>query len=274
MRKFCMLRVSIILAVLSVLSASRMLAESTLPFRGEVNSSKINLRQDSTVSAPIICTLNKGTRVEVVLESYDWYKIKLPKSAPSFVRSDLAECINSESEDFPVTAHDACNRAKILKDNVNVRLAPSESAYIVGRVNKDDVVNILKATQGWYKIEPVPNSFGWVHKRFISKATEEQKIEIVKIQEIKEEVHQKAPAAETVKSGSVSLTGIIRPYGKIFKRKATHKLITADNRVFLLKGDKKILDALNYRKVKVSGNIIDSQSKYPILEYNILETVN
>src|SRR4030042_6662271 len=195
MRKTCMLRIIIIQAAFLLLSASILLAESTLLFRGEVNSDKINLRQDSTVSAPIICTLAKCTRVDVVLESYDWYKIKLPKQAPSFLRKDLAECINYESGDFPVAAHDACDRAKILKDNVNVRIAPSESSYIVARVNKEDVVNILKVAQGWYKIEPVANSFGWIHKRFISKATkEEKKIEIVKIQEIRQEARKKAPA--------------------------------------------------------------------------------
>jgi hypothetical protein len=58
-------------------------------------------------------------------------------------------------------------------------------------------------------------------------------------------------------------------------RKATHKLITADQKTYFLKGNRKGLDSLNYRKVKVSGKIINPEnSRYPIIETDVIEVLN
>ncbi len=71
------------------------------------------------------------------------------------------------------------------------------------------------------------------------------------------------------------IEGIIKPYGIVFKRPATHKLITSDNKIFLLKGNKKSLDQLNYHRVKVIGKVTgpDSQ-KYPIIEIEKIEELD
>jgi uncharacterized protein YgiM (DUF1202 family) len=254
-------------------------AQESFPFRGEVNANKINVRIDSTVSSQIICTLDSGARVDVVWEFYDWYKIRLPKFSPCFVKKDLTACINYKQADATRSTQlyspsEQCRSAKILKDNVNVRLSPSESSPIIGEVHKNEVVNILKESQGWYRIEPVLNSFGWINKRFISKASEEKKIETAELQEAKQET-QNEPDSEALKQALVTLTGTVNPYGKIFKRQATHKLLTQDQRIFLLKGDKKSLDALNYHKVRVTGSIINSaRQKYPIVEVKKIEVIN
>ncbi|MBM3246813.1 MAG: hypothetical protein FJZ13_05780 [Candidatus Omnitrophica bacterium] len=124
---------------------------------GKINANNINIRSDSTVSATTICKMNAGDDVEVVRETYDWYKIKLPASAPAFIKRDFAISIDEKT-------------ARVLKDNVNIRLRPDEASPILGRVNKNERVAILKDNNGWYKIEPTGNSFGWVHKKFVNLA--------------------------------------------------------------------------------------------------------
>jgi hypothetical protein len=115
----------------------------------------------------------------------------------------------------------------------------------------------------------VNNSFGWIHKKFVDKIGPlKKKIEDVQsMPDIKKEerlISEKPTLENNI------LTGIIKPYGKVLGRKATHKLITEDNRVFLLKGNKESLDNLNYHRVKITGKLIGAQ-KYPIVEVMKIE---
>jgi hypothetical protein len=69
--------------------------------------------------------------------------------------------------------------------------------------------------------------------------------------------------------------GKINPYGIVLWRKATHKLITSENKIYFLKGERKSLDSLNYHKVKVTGKLISlPSSKYPIIQIDIIEALN
>ena len=233
--------------------------EAAEPFQGEVNADNINVRTDATVNSAIICTVNKNEAVEVITELYDWYKIRLPQKAPAYIKQDLVACI-----DAAPLAETECKNAKVLKDRVNIRLGPSESAAIIGAANKNDTVNIIEGKGGWYKIEPLQTSFGWINKRFITKV-------VPPAPAPKNDI----PVPPPEPPDTITLSGVIKPYGKVIKRIATHKLITQDNRIFLLKGDKKSLDALNYQKVKVVGKILDlPRQKYPVIEIRALEEAN
>jgi uncharacterized protein YgiM (DUF1202 family) len=139
-------------------------AQAASLFQGEVNADNINVRSDATVGSEIIYTLNKNERVDVVLELYEWYKIKLPKNAPSYIKKSLVDCIAVLS-----TTEKQCKNARVLKNRVNIRLHPNESSTIIGTVDENEIVNILKDEGGWYRIDPVQNSFGWINKKFVNK---------------------------------------------------------------------------------------------------------
>lgn len=233
-------------------------------FQGEVNADNINIRSDSTLSALVICTVKKGERLEVTLELYDWYKIRLPKNSPSYVKKGLAECFNFAQNSK------TCLNAKILKDRVNVRLKSSESSPIIGKVNKDEVVNVLEDRGNWLKIEPVANSSGWIHKKFINKVSAQEE-SVKPSPPIETTTHSKG---ETSNKG-ITVEGIIKPYGKIINRIATHKLITSDNKVYLLRGNRQGLDALNYHRVRIEGRLVDAKKeKRPVIEIRILASVD
>lgn len=149
-------------------------AQELFPFQGEVNTNNINIRVDSTSASEVICTLNKNSKVEVLIELYNWYKIRLPKNAPCYIKKNMTDCINYKINDRPnplpeATTKKECQNAKIIKDRVNIRLKPNESSPILGIANKNETVNIITEKGEWYKIEPVQNSFGWAHKKFINK---------------------------------------------------------------------------------------------------------
>jgi len=230
-------------------------------FVGQINSDNINVRADATVGSAIVCTLSKGETVEIISEVYDWYKIRLPKKAPSYVKGNLVECINTNT----VSSSPSCISAKVIKNRINIRLGPSESTWILGKADRSTVVNILSEEGAWYKIQPIHNSYAWVNKKFISKdfAPEVKEADPVK------------PVGKQEPTDQLIIEGTVSPYGIVLWRKATHKLITADNKTYFLKGNRKSLDRLNYQKVRVTGKLISpAESIHPIIEINIIEALN
>ena len=228
------------LAIILLLLASPFpcAAENYL-FRAEITADNINVRTDSTVSSEVICQVQKGDVVEVVSSRYDWYKIRLPNQAPSYIRKDMVKILEDEN-------------AVVIKDKVNVRSKPDISSAILGKLNKGAQISVLEEAQDWYKIEPVNASFGWLNKNFASRIDEENT----------------APAQTPL-----VLTGLLR--AKTFTRAATHKLIGDDGTVYLLKADKQTLDTHNRRRVKITGTVVDpTRIKYPLIEVKTIEALD
>ncbi len=220
-----------------------------VPFAGVVNSDNINVRADATVGSAIICTLSKSAKIEVVSEMYGWYKIRLPDSAPSYVKKSFLECDVK------------CVSAKVTHEHVNIRSGPGESYWIVGSLNKDTIVNVLGESQGWYRIVPAHESYGWISNKFVSHPNDLLKPSVI--------------TADQATNNPFVLEGIVQPYGIVLWRKATHKLLTLDKGVYLLKGNKKGLDALIGRKVRVSGKLFGpAGSPNPIMEVSKVEALN
>jgi SH3-like domain-containing protein len=236
-------------------------------FCGSINAFDINVRADSTLNSEIVCILNKGDRVTVVKEFFEWYRIRLPKSAPSYVSVNLLECL-PEDTGAPVQTpiplkEKPCRSARVLGDNVNIRLKPEGGARILGKLNRNTIVNVSGQENSWYKIEPVENSYAWVHKKFVNKCPSENNPQTNK------------PLRPVIDSSNFTTEGVILPYGKIFQRTATHKLLATDGRTLLLKGNKPGLDALNHRKVRVSGRVLSgTKEKYPVIEISSMEAIN
>jgi uncharacterized protein YgiM (DUF1202 family) len=223
-------------------------AADFIPFKGRINAEDINIRSDSTVSSAVIVTLAKGEEVEVVGQLYDWYKVRLPKTSPSYIFKDLTE---------PLTE----NTVVVSGEDVNVRLAPRESAPVLGRTNRGEVLTVLGAQGDWLRIKPINNSFGWVHKMFVSRSFLKDRQQI-----------NKASQPAILARDEVSLKGMVRPYGKVIGRTATHKLTTGDYKIYLLQGDPAALAALNYRRARIIGRILEGRKdKYPVVEIHKLE---
>lgn len=243
---------------------STVLAATFTVFSGQVNADKINVRVDATVGSAVACSLEKGALVEVVAEAYDWYKIRLPKEAAAYVKKDLVECINLEPTSATANIPAKCLNAKVIKDRINVRQGPSETTWILGKADKLTVINILGQDGDWYKIQPIYQSYGWVNKKFVNKEILLPKKETLSL-----------PVKDVEPIKQLILEGTISPYGIVLWRKATHKLITPDNKIYLLKGNRKGLDSLNHQKVKVTGKLITPpESNHPVVEIDIIEALN
>lgn len=229
--------------------------EETVLFQGEVNSNGINIRADATVTSEIICNLDRAQKIDVISEVYDWYKIRLPKTGPSYIHKGLV-ALTEAGEEGKVS-----NTARVLKNNVNIRSRPDTSSPILGKAKQDDTVNILQDAGEWYKIEPVKQSYAWIHKNFVNKIE-------------KKEAPKKAVKEET-KEDEKDLTvveGILR--AKSITNIATHKIVSSSNILYLIKGDKEELDSFNRRKVKITGKITDPSRINPVIEVRKIEALD
>ena len=256
-------------------------AGDSAPFKGQICGEDVNVRSDSTVSAQVLCRLNRGAFVDVVSESYDWLRIRLPKEVPAFIRKDMVACIDkpaagtvtpnldatakasSPASQLEPASQSVCRNAKVIKSDVNIRLMPDEGSWVAGKVQENQVLTIIEESGSWYKITPPDNSFGWVYKKFVRKA------------EIAPTGLSTAELKQAQESGSeIVLSGEIQPYGRVFKRQTTHKLVTEDNKIFLLKNGKDNLDVLIGRKVKITGTFeISPKSKFPVVVIRSIETL-
>lgn len=149
-------------------------SQVSFPFTGRVNAEDVNLRVDSTVGSSAICKLGKGDKVEVVSGLYDWYKIRLPINAPSYVRKDLVNASEAQVQMKPGSLEKACYSAVVSKERINVRLMPTESSAVLGKLDKGETVKVVGgADNDWLRIEPIAKSYGWVHKKFVDVVTVE-----------------------------------------------------------------------------------------------------
>ena len=235
-KKTC--KIALLLFCLAFVAVCECGAQDFEPFQGEINSENANLRADATVTSETICMLNKGDGVEVVRQLYDWYKIRLPRQAPSYISKDFVSDIGKD-------------RGEVLKDNVNIRLRPDISAPILGRLNSGDLVIILEGTPPWYKIEPVKNSFGWVNMKLVNKTSGKRQFKTTKAQQRRA---MERPLQQFTESKEpITVEGTIK--AKFFTSAASHKLITDDKKVYLLRGNPKIINSLNGKRAKVTGRL-------------------
>lgn len=231
-------------------------------FSGVVNSEGINVRTDASINSKIIYKLNKQEVVEIVLEKFDWYKIRLPKTAAVFVKKSLFAPLDEKT-------------ATASKTNINVRLEPSESSPILGKIKDSESISILEDTAEWYKIIPTANTFGWVHKKFIDKTAALPKPQEVPKKEVKKEQPKLKTERTSKEEEIIIVEGLLHPYGKVFGRQATHKLITKEYDTYLLKGSIENLNSLTYHKVRITAKLIESKKqKFPLLEVIKIEALD
>ncbi len=232
----------------------------------EVKEDNINIRADATVSSAVICTAFKGQRLEALAQAYDWYKVRLPKNAPAYIKKDLLESVTDRT-------------AKVSAQRVNVRLGPSESTPVIGKVSENQVVYLLGSTGDWARIEPVYSTTGYVHKLFVREAAAAPEAAVALIEAVPAAqpviTEKKAQLTQTVPETPISIQGKILPYGRVFKRRASHKIVTSDKKTYLLKGRTENLESLTHRSAIVTGVILpDTREKYPIIDVATIEVAS
>ena len=263
------------------LSVTIVFADEKFPFLAEVSAPSVNIRAGQHLNFEKICRLNKGTEVMVVGRSYSWYKIKLPAEAKSFISQNYIQPINAQT-------------GSVTANRVNVRAGPDPNTTALGQVKKGTTVKILEKLPGWYRIEPVDETYGWVSDQYLK--FKSNTIPAVLAHQIAAaptppaalpSVPPAAPVAEikeNVVTQKVQIPSAANPIfvsGKIavlqdpkVSGEIHHKLTIGNQTAYYLEGGKKVMDEFLSYQVMVEGRLKEDPQHFYLYPVIVVSRIN
>ena len=131
-------------------------SEEGFPKIGFVKNNGANVRAGDNINFERLCKLEKGDPVKIVGRRYSWFKIKLPKTAHLYIKSDYVDL-------------DPKNRVGVVNAmRVNLRAGPDTKYSILGQVSEPEELDVLTEENGWSKIIPPRGTTGWMHSTQIT----------------------------------------------------------------------------------------------------------
>ncbi|XZL44577.1 SH3 domain-containing protein [Clostridium perfringens] len=147
---------------------------------GIVNvSSSLNVREGSSTSSKVIGSLSGNTKVTIVGEEGEFYKIEYKGShgyvAKEYIK-DVTESNNSnqgtQTPEKPSTPENTEKTGVVnVSSSLNVREGASTSSKVIGSLSGNTKVTIIGEKGAFYKIE-YKGSHGYVAKEYIKDVTE------------------------------------------------------------------------------------------------------
>ena len=246
-------------------------AEERFPFLAEVSVPSVNIRAGEHLNFEKLGRLTKGQQVIVVGKDYSWYKIKLPVDAKSYVSQDFVLLVNSQT-------------GVVKSERVNIRAGAGANFTVLGQLKKGTTVKILEKLDGWYRIEAIEGTWGWISQQYLTFKSNQIPSTVPLIGNTEETVTKKIPPVaeiQEIKSstvvsaqkapGTISVIGRVENLNEgIFSDDIRHKLITDDHTIYYLQGYKNVLDEFSSYQVQIEGNIPKEKgpqhlSPYPVI---------
>ncbi len=145
-----------ILFCLAAVTTKAQAEQESFPFLAAITKNDVNVRAGMSVNFEKLCQLNKGDQVVVLERTLNWYKIKLPIAAGSYVSQKYIHSLDGKT-------------GEVMVNNLNVRAGPGDQYSVLGRLSKGAKVYFVSVKNGWWRIEPpLEGSYGWVSKDFLS----------------------------------------------------------------------------------------------------------
>ena len=259
-------------------AAPVVLAEETqsYPFVGEITAQNyLNIRAGQSINFEKVGRLLSGEKVVVVAKDYDWYKIKLPENADSYISAKYVKVLGE-------------GIAEVFGDRVNIRAQPRIGAAILGQAEREALIRVLEQPDmQWVKIEPIDESYGWVSTEYIKRTDlpvpparvirlptkniyvkKRMAEEAAQDQTVQEEVPQKDP-------NWISVQGIIIDVNQeSLSADIRHSVVLENNQSYYLKGYRRLFDIFLHNKVSVEGVILpDMNTSNPVIFVNRISYV-
>ena len=168
--------------------------------QGIVNvSSYLNIRSSASTHSKVIGSVRRNDKVDIIEQTGSWYKINY-KGKTGYVSADYVKKVNNTKTTQPAKAKPQQKSQNNSKTNtnsksqskaqpkiesqnttaqgivvnitsyLNVRSNASTSSKVLGKVYKNDKVDIIGQTGSWYKIN-YKGKTGYVSKDYVAKGT-------------------------------------------------------------------------------------------------------
>ena len=144
---------------------------------GTVTASKLNVRMRPGLGSTAVAALEKGSVVNILSSSGEWYRIKAPADAEVWVAAPFVE-------------------SGTLKADANLRAGPSVAFEAYPHTGRMATVKILDTFMShWLRLSPPEGLSAWVNSKYVSVAA----VDILRISALDE-----SGAARTEKTAAVS----------------------------------------------------------------------
>jgi N-acetylmuramoyl-L-alanine amidase len=127
---------------------------------GKVTATSLNVRSSSSLSGKVVGSVSKGTKVTIIEEMKDWYKIKYASNKTGWVASWYI----SKTVDNTQNPSNSSNKkfVKIIYDGTNIRSGASKNHSVVKRANLGESFEIIETVGDWYKLNLGNNKTGYI----------------------------------------------------------------------------------------------------------------
>lgn len=132
---------------------------------GIVLNERVNVRTRPSIASEVIKQLNTDDAVKILDrinlndpqpgEPKNWYRIQIP--------ADTLLWVSTEYIDETTKA--------VKASRLNVRAGPGQNFSVVGRIERDTVVDVVRQSAGWTAIKPLPTTVAYVAANFVRESS-------------------------------------------------------------------------------------------------------
>ncbi len=158
-KKVSALTLSTVLA-LTIIPLSRSASADEIA-KGVVTGSVVNVRSSGSLKAKILTQAKKGTELDVLKKSGDWYNVKLPSSTVGWMFSQYVS-LKGKTADYNSTAN-----GTVTGSAVRVRSGPSTKHSQIGLLYRNAKVKVDGKQGSWYKVELSNGTKGYMHSDYV-----------------------------------------------------------------------------------------------------------
>ncbi len=128
-----------------------------------VTNNGLRVRKGPDTSFPVIGTVQKGESFPIITTNGNWLQLKT-SYGDGWVSKDFIELTSSETKNTNTNTNAATG--KITTDTLNVRTGPSLDSSIIGKLHRNDTVEIISQNNEWTEISHL-GSNAWISSEFI-----------------------------------------------------------------------------------------------------------
>ena len=121
-----------------------------------------NLRQEPSLSAPVIEKIPKGKSVTIIDSTDGWYKIKTASDLTGWLHQSL---FNGETG----LQNGGKLSVKILLRNGNLRQSPNLAGKVIQVIPAQTAITVLDSLSGWYQVHLPDETIGWINQSLFEK---------------------------------------------------------------------------------------------------------
>ncbi|MGL4914145.1 MAG: C40 family peptidase, partial [Romboutsia sp.] len=151
--------------------------EESVSGYGTVTTSSLNVRSGAGTSYSVISKVYKNDTVELLAKSNGWYKIKLSNGKIGWASGDYIKLESSNNgggnnnNGGGSTEESVSGYGTVTASSLNIRSGASTSYSVVAKAYRNDTVELLAKSNGWYKVKLSNGQIGWASDDYIKLGT-------------------------------------------------------------------------------------------------------